>query len=264
MRTFHAGVAVTVLVVAAACSDDRGSARPPFAPGSPAAPWPPVGGVLTVVSGENQHGKAGEPLAEPFVVKVTDRNGAALANVSVSFNVTSGAGALERKCDGGAPALAASATTDADGFARMTFEPTTVGRTTVTATIVGATDTPATFTVETTIMVIQFWFGIWYAGFLGPCPFSNQVTVPVGTPVEWSGPAADEQNPLTFTVTSTASPPGAGFDSGTLQPKQRFRFVPVVPGTWEYMDRETGLTGAFKRRAVSVKWWKSVNASSCD
>jgi hypothetical protein len=200
------------------------------------------------VSGDSQQGRAGEPLAEPFVVRVTDRNGAALANVSVSFNVTSGHGALERKCDGGAPALAASATTDADGFARMTFEPTTVGRATVTATIVGAIDPPPTFTVDTTIMVIEFWFGIWYAGFIGPCPFSSQVTVPVGTPVEWTGPAADEQYPLTFTVTSTASPPGAAFDSGTLQPKQRFRFVPLVAGTWEYLDRETGLTGTLIAR----------------
>ena len=49
---------------------------------------------LAKVCGDDQEGTAGEQLAEPFVVLVSDEDGAAIAGVAVSFAVTAGGGTL--------------------------------------------------------------------------------------------------------------------------------------------------------------------------
>ena len=248
MRASQTCVAAAALFVIA-CEGDNGVGRSPVGPGAPPAPGPPTGATLALTSGDPQLGRAGEPLEQPLVVRVTDPNGSGLGGITVSFDISAGGGALGGGCEGGTPTRSLPVRTDTEGFAQVVFEPTEIGRSSVSARIAGGTGAPVTFTADATVMVIEFWFGIWYAGFIGPCPFSSHVTVPVGTTVEWSGPAADEQYPMTYTVTSTSAPPGAeGFDSGTLQPKQRFRFVPRVAGTWEYADRITGLTGTLTAR----------------
>ena len=93
----------------------------------------------------------------------------------------------------------------------------------------------ATFGIEATVLVIDFWFGFWYAGFSGPCSLSSDVTVPVGTTVEWKAGAQDERvTDPQYTVTSTSRPgDAAGFDSGLLTQRERFRFVPAVSGVWD-------------------------------
>lgn len=104
-----------------------------------------------------------------------------------------------------------------------------------------------TFRIEVTVLVIDFWFGFWYAGFNGPCSLSSDVTVPIGTTVEWKAGAHDERYSLQYTVTSTSRPGNAaGFDSGLLTQWERFRFVPAVNGVWEYRDQVTGLTGTLR------------------
>ena len=83
---------------------------------------------LTKVCGDDQEGTAGALLAEPFVVLVSDEDGAAMAGVTVSFTVTAGGGTL----------LSAMATTNANGHARtwltLGSEP---GMNTVSATVEG-------------------------------------------------------------------------------------------------------------------------------
>ena len=104
------------------------------------------------------------------------------------------------------------------------------------------------------MLVIEFWFGYWNVGFVGPCSNSSDVTVPVGTPVEWKIPVEDDRYPITYTVTSTSTPPGAeGFDSGMLTSKERVRFVPSVAGTWPYRDDVTGLTGTLTARSGEIR-----------
>ena len=63
---------------------------------------------LAKVCGDDQEGTAGEQLAEPFVVLVSDEDGAAIAGVAVSFAVTAGGGTLSVTTD----------TTNANGRAR--------------------------------------------------------------------------------------------------------------------------------------------------
>jgi hypothetical protein len=131
----------------------------------------------------------------------------------------------------------------------MMFQPTVLGRSTVTARIGGLQDASVTFTTEATVLVIEFWFGFWNVGFIGPCPHSSDITVPVGTTVEWKVPVEDDRYPITYTVTSTSTPLGArGFDSGVLTSRDRFRFVPPMTGTWEYRDQVTGLAGTLTAR----------------
>ena len=83
---------------------------------------------LTKVCGDSQEGTASILLDEPFVVLVSDEDGAAMAGVVVSFAVTAGGGTLS----------AATATTAANGRAatRLTLgsEP---GTNTVSATVEG-------------------------------------------------------------------------------------------------------------------------------
>jgi len=91
--------------------------------------------ALTKVSGEGQEGFPGSALAEPFVVKVLDQNGSAVAGAVVTFSVTAGGGTLSPT----------TATTDTNGRARstLTLGPD-LGTNTVTATVEGLE--PVTFT----------------------------------------------------------------------------------------------------------------------
>ena len=83
---------------------------------------------LTKVCGDSQEGTASILLDEPFVVLVSDEDGAAMAGVVVSFAVTTGGGTLS----------SATATTNADGRARtwltLGSDP---GTNTVSATVEG-------------------------------------------------------------------------------------------------------------------------------
>jgi hypothetical protein len=242
MRAIHALPAAVLFL--AACDAETRTGQVPT---SPTSRTPPAG-RLSIVSGNEQQAKAGEPLREPFVVRVIDDDGRGLGDVVVSYSLTSGDGVFARVCDPAAPVREASTRTNADGLAQMTFQPTSVGASTVTARVVGARDVSVAFTTNAVGLVIEFWFGIWEVGFAGPC-LAPHVTVPLWTVVEWTAPPEDERYPLTYTVTSTSTPPGgAAFDSGMLRPKERYRFVPGVAGTWEYHDRITGLAGRLTAR----------------
>ena len=83
---------------------------------------------LTKVSGDGQGGRAGEPLAKPFIVSVLDQDRAAFAGAVVTFSVTAGGGTLS----------ATTVTTDANGRAatRLTLG-NDAGTNTVTATVAG-------------------------------------------------------------------------------------------------------------------------------
>ena len=90
---------------------------------------------LTKVCGNNQEGTAYEQLAEPFVVSVKDKYGAAMAGVDVSFAVTAGGGTLSSD----------TATTNANGRARTWLTlGSELGPNTVSATVAGLE--PVTFT----------------------------------------------------------------------------------------------------------------------
>ena len=65
---------------------------------------------LILVSGNNQNGTAGQQLAAPIVVQVTDAGGNLLANVPVSFQVVAGTATLSN----------VSSVTDSNGFAQAT------------------------------------------------------------------------------------------------------------------------------------------------
>ena len=91
--------------------------------------------TLATVCGEDQEGTAGQRLAEPLVVLVSDENGAAIAGVAVSFAVTAGGGMLTTTTD----------TTNATGRARTWLMlGSELGTNTVEATVDGLA--PVTFT----------------------------------------------------------------------------------------------------------------------
>ena len=91
--------------------------------------------TLATVCGEDQEGTAGQRLAEPLVVLVSDENGTAMAGIAVSFAVTAGGGMLTTTTD----------TTNATGRARTWLTlGSELGTNTVEATVDGLA--PVTFT----------------------------------------------------------------------------------------------------------------------
>lgn len=222
MRWVAASLALTLI----ACGGDDLPSEPPAQP-QPAA--------IAVVSGQDQSGKAGETLPEPFVVRVTDAGGEGVAGVEVTWRVTAGSGEFVGALGGRFSSL--STITDPDGVAGATFWPLTVGTSAARAEADGL---DATFTADATVLVIRLIHPLGGcaqpAALAGP-DGSSGATVPVGTPVEWV-PSCD------LHVTSTLEPAGAeSFDSGIVSGEERFRFVPGVTGTWEYREQITGETG---------------------
>ena len=88
--------------------------------------------TLVKVSGDSQTAGPGVALANAFVIEARDQSGAAMSDVSVTFNVTAGGGTLS----------AASATTNASGQAEttLTLGATVVGANTVEASAAGITE----------------------------------------------------------------------------------------------------------------------------
>ena len=100
--------------------------------------WTTVGPAadLVSVSGNNQTGSAGQPLANPFVVKVTDAKGNLVSGATVTFAVTAGGGVLS-------PAIA---TTNTQGLASTTLTlGSNAGVNTVSASSGALTGSPLTF-----------------------------------------------------------------------------------------------------------------------
>ncbi len=107
--------AVTFLTLVLAVSGCDGTS--PTAP-----PGGPFARSVQAVSGNNQTGVAGQALAEPFRVRVTN-SGQPLAGIDVLWNVVLGGGEIpgEKLMVDGQPVDPTVSTTDADGVAEATL-----------------------------------------------------------------------------------------------------------------------------------------------
>lgn len=217
--------------------------EPPADP-VPPDPTPPDLDLVTV-SGDGQEGKAGEALPEPFVVRVTDADGDPVEDVDVTWNVHSGDGDFVQGHSGD-PVGSDVTETDPEGETHMFFQPGELGTSAVVAEVVSLRDARATFTVDATELVIHLRpiFHSVCTHEVDPPKFApKDVTVPVGTPVEWVY-WSEYNDACEARVTSAVEPPGGGrIDGGVLNPGDRFGFVPEVVGTWEYRDEVMGQTG---------------------
>ena len=102
---------------------------------------PPTPTVLSIVSGENQEGLTGEPLANPFIVEVHDQYGDPMEGATVTFTVLAGGGTLS----------AETVMTDANGQAGSTLTlGTEPGTNTIEASVEGVSQTE-TFNAEATL-----------------------------------------------------------------------------------------------------------------
>ena len=85
---------------------DASTPPPPVSTGPPTPP-PPIQTKVVRISGDDQRGLPGEPLANPFVVQVLDEDGDPFEGATVKFSVLVGGGSLS----------ATTPTTGADGRA---------------------------------------------------------------------------------------------------------------------------------------------------
>jgi hypothetical protein len=146
--TNSSGLASTTLILGATAGANTVRASAGTLAGSPltftatgTAAGPGPAANLVLVSGNGQSGTAGQPLASPFTVRVTDSNGNAVSGATVTFAVVSGGGALS----------ATTVTTNSLGIAASTLVlGTIVGTNTVTATSGTLAGSPITFTATGT------------------------------------------------------------------------------------------------------------------
>ncbi len=176
--------------------------------------------TLAAESGDGQNGKTLEPLPLPFVVRVTDGQGAVVPGVRVTWVVAAGDGTLS----------AGSSTSDDAGRASIVYTPgPDLGASTVEGRATGLQGSPVSFSAQTTVVLIR----MQNTAFIDPSGRTNQqasVTVAVGDTIEWVNLDA-----VQHTATSSANPGGGSpFDSGLLSNGGRFRFVPDAIGTWTY------------------------------
>jgi hypothetical protein len=132
----RSGAAAAIAALAlAACGDG--------APDPAGLPDGPPSFIIAVVSGDNQPGRAGRLLPSPFVVRLTDDRGKAVANTTVTWTVTAGQGAFTEEGITSAcwpPVSTTSVQTDAGGLAQVPFIPTWIGPVTVSARAPGASN----------------------------------------------------------------------------------------------------------------------------
>jgi hypothetical protein len=192
--------------------------------------------TVRMVSGNDQEGRAGEPLAEPLVVRLTDGEGRAVPNIPVVW-VAGG----DRESSWWSFRPETRWETDAEGFGRAQFTPLTTGTVQVTAEVPGI-ELPALFEADVTEVVIQYtasdggMFSSPTCLVLGYC--DSWESVPLGATVEWVNLRSSAR------LVSTSVPTGGTpFDSGDLTQFDRFRVAPDAAGTWEYTDLIHGSTG---------------------
>lgn len=83
---------------------------------SPTAPdWPVGQPNLLMISGDNQTGTVGQPLAEPFMVRVIDQNGSPVSGAAVLWDIVEGDGDLPA-VPKGPNKLYHETNTDSDGY----------------------------------------------------------------------------------------------------------------------------------------------------
>lgn len=200
------------------------------------------GATLAIVSGDGQERTAAYAMidGEAFVAQVRDGEGNPVSHVPVTWSVASGEGWLANWFPPCSDEPVTRTGNYGDGATYMEFVPTVFGMSTVSAAVAGAQGSPVTFTVDATLLVINFGFDYWSGEnyFTGP-KLTSAVTVPVGAVVEFRNfnPAAR--------IRSTVTPPGgASLDSGPLSEGERFQFVPEVAGTWKLVDENSGATGS--------------------
>lgn len=205
-----------------------------------------AGAALSMVAGDGQQGETGAQLMDGFVARLTNGRGDPVPDVGIRWQVVSGGGRLfasyaecsDRETD---PETVTARTVDGrTGSAHngMRFTPEVYGINTVAATVFGVQGSPLTFTISATVQVIRLWGteSPFEPGFYPP-----EVTVPIGATVEF------ESGAETAHITSTSAPTGgSSFDSGMLAGSTRFRFIPDVAGTWEYVDQVSGLRGTLR------------------
>jgi hypothetical protein len=152
-------------------------------------------GTISITAGNNQAASVGSQLPIPLTVAVVDTKGGPVGNVTVTFTVTSGGGALTNS----------TSITNAAGTAQtlMTMGPT-LGKQTVTASAFGFNGSPVTFTETAFGPVAQ----ITDAG-------GNGLGVGAGRQISLQAKVADAQgNGVSFAIVTFQVKTGAGFFPG--------------------------------------------------
>lgn len=194
------------------------------------------GATVSVVSGNGQEGKTGEPLGEPLVIRVTDGAGQAVPNIGVGWVAMD-----DPEFSWFGMGWGTQWWTDADGYSQVAFTPLSAGTNWVTAEVPGI-ELEARFEAKVSVVLINYvtsdggTFADAHCKQFGHCDQSE--SFPLGTAVEWVNHLSSAR-----LVSTTIPPGGMSFDSGQMKASELFRFTPNKVGVWEYIDLIHGRTG---------------------
>jgi plastocyanin len=174
--------------------------------------------AMTLVSGDGQMGRVGQPLRDSLVVRVTATDGGPLPGATVDWVATAGSGRFSN------PRTA----TGADGRAATVLSLGTFPVTNVVTATVEGTSLSVTFTAAAT-PAVSVTVNMQNIAFIAPGG-TDDVTILLGDTVRWVN-----LDDVQHTVTSDRVPEGGrSFDSGLLNKNETFIFVPKVRGLWIY------------------------------
>jgi plastocyanin len=173
--------------------------------------------AIALSAGNNQEARISRPLAQPIQVRVTAGDDGPVPGATVAWQVTGGGGSLS----------AASASSDADGRASVTWTlGPTVGVNGAEASVgVGLStsfDATGSLPVRITVNIVDNAFAAPGGG--------DDIAIMLGDSVRWLNMGS-----MAHSATSNVTPTGgASFDSGTLGNGQSFTFVASQRGDWVY------------------------------
>jgi plastocyanin len=186
---------------------------------------------IAMVSGNNQMGRTGQPLAEPMVVQVMGTDGLALPGARIGWAPTQGPGALNPAESATDTQGKASSVLILGSFAVPYAVTASVKTKTSLSVSFSATGTPP----QTVVVEIQ------NNEFNAPGG-GDAVTILLGDAVQWLNRDTDPH-----TATSDSEPEGgSAFDSGDIIQNGTFTFTANVRGRWTYHCRyhEVSMAGA--------------------
>lgn len=223
-----------------------GNELPGEPPSPPAQPGAPVS--VVAASARFQTGLAGGVLPEAFAVRVSDAEGQGLPGVAVHWIATDGPDVIcapdQKRCARQRLAVM----TNTEGVSHVWYRPHRLGAGTVTALVPAVPQGQMSFDFETNGVLIRLTPRSDACGalhILGPDD-RNEVTIPVGTPVEWEHVEVTLWYPdicVARIVSHIVPAGGLPFESQDMEFTDRFRFTPNVVGTWMFRESYTGSFG---------------------
>jgi hypothetical protein len=203
-----------------------------------------LGTRIADVGGNGQMSIVDSTLPHAFAVQVKGPDNKGLPDVPVEWRITSGAGEFLPGHD-----TVLTTTTELSGLSTVTVRPTQTGLFTVIASTPASPGASVSFTAsvrrkpDVVIRILPGFDCGDPSTFVGP-DSSSDVSVPVGSLIEWTYPVSGFGGyTCTARLRTLTAPPGGTFFDQLLPINEVFQFRVDAVGVWTYSDALNGGIG---------------------